>query len=103
LIGVCQARLAISVHAFGANNAQGCPVQTGIEGEAVADFLSPVTASYYPQLAGFAPRRISVMRNDRVVAAKPKGTVTFHVDGVARFTVFRRKDCSDRSNKLVGR
>jgi hypothetical protein len=40
--------------------------------------------------------------DDSVVAAKPKSAVTFYVDGVARFTVFRHEDRFDRSNKLVG-
>jgi hypothetical protein len=35
-----------------------------------------------------APRRISVMRNDSVVAAASKTAVTFYVNGVAHFTFF---------------
>jgi hypothetical protein len=49
-----------------------------------------------------AIKRISVMRNDGVVAAKPKSTVTFYVNGVARFTFFRREDRFDCSNELIG-
>jgi len=51
--------------------------------------------------SGYARGCISAVRNDRVVATKPKSTVTFDVDGVARFTFFRREDRSDRSNKLI--
>jgi hypothetical protein len=60
-------------------------------------------AVYYRSIGGLwhAPRRISVVRNDRVVATKPESAVTFYVDGVARFTFFRREDCSDRSNKFI--
>jgi hypothetical protein len=48
-----------------------------------------------------ALRRISVMRNDSVVAAESKRAVTFYVNGVARFTFFRREDRFDCSNELV--
>jgi hypothetical protein len=48
-----------------------------------------------------APRRISVMRNDSVVAAESKRAVTFYVNGVARFTFFRREDRFDCSNELI--
>jgi hypothetical protein len=44
---------------------------------------------------------ISVVRNDGVVATKPKSPVTFHVNGIARFTFFRREDGFDRSNKFI--
>jgi len=33
-----------------------------------------------------------VMRNDSVVAAESKRAVTFYVNGVARFTFFRREE-----------
>jgi hypothetical protein len=41
------------------------------------------------------------MRNDSVVAAKSKSAVTFYVNGVARFTFFRREDRLDYSNELI--
>jgi Starch synthase catalytic domain len=47
------------------------------------------------------PPCISAVRNDRVFATKPKSPVTFYVNGVARFTFFRREDRLDRSNKLI--
>jgi hypothetical protein len=41
------------------------------------------------------------MRNDSVVAAESKRAVTFYVNGVARFTFFRREDRFDCSNELI--
>jgi hypothetical protein len=48
-----------------------------------------------------AQRCILVVRNDSVVAAKPKSAVTFYVDGVARFPFFRGEDRFDCSNELI--
>ncbi len=41
------------------------------------------------------------MRNDSVVAAESKRAVTFYVNGVARFTLFRREDRFDCPNELI--
>jgi hypothetical protein len=41
------------------------------------------------------------MVDDRVVATKPKSSVTFCVNDVSRFTFFRREYRFDRSNKLI--
>ena len=65
---------------------------------------SRATACIYPSVGRLQDTPggcISAVRNNRVVATKPKSTVTFDVDGVARFTFFRREDRSDRSNKLI--
>ncbi len=41
------------------------------------------------------------MRNDSVFAAESKRAVTFYVNGVARFTFFRREDRFDCSNEFI--
>jgi hypothetical protein len=69
----------------------------------VADLLNPAKALVTCHLAGLSRHQaaFSLVRNDSVVATKPKSPVTFDVDGVARFTFFRREDGFDRPNKFI--